>query len=204
MAISRFRPDFEFDDNDWTQYALTFEGDLGFADFVSATSYFTRDWTYTQDTSVGYAAYFGSFCYIGEDVDYSLYSLYCFQPSGVGNYYNDPIGYLTNTTKNWKFSQEFRMFHQGETIDWVAGLFYEKSHEDWQFTTFAEGYDESKSMDNLLAGRMIENGNPIPSRLPGDAWWYSDDDTDWKQWAVFGEVIASLQPDRRRCLHSKQ
>lgn len=184
LNVVRFKPDFEWDKQDWTQYALTFEGDMGFADFVSATSYFTRDWTYTQDTSVGYASYFGQFCYIGEEVDYSAYSEYCFQPAGVGNYYNDAIGYLTNKQKNWKFSQEFRMFHQGETIDWVAGLFYEKSHEDYQFWTFTEGFDESKSMENWLAGRL----GPIPTRLPDDAWWYSVDDTDWKQWAVFGEI----------------
>ena len=45
LNVVRFKPEFEYDRQDWTQYALTFEGDLGFADFVSATSYFTRDWT---------------------------------------------------------------------------------------------------------------------------------------------------------------
>ena len=192
LNVVRFRPDKEFDDQDWTQYALTFEGDLGFADFVSATSYFTRDWTYTQDTSVGYASYFGTFCY---NPYFIAYSRYCFQPNSIaeatyygGAYYNDPIGYLQNVQNNWKFSQEFRLFHQGETIDWVAGLFYEKSHEDWEFTTFVDGYDESLSMANYLAGNMIDRGNPIPSRLPGDAWWLSADDTNWEQWAVFGEM----------------
>ncbi len=188
LNVVRFRPQFEYDKQDWTQYALTLEGDLGFADFVSATSYFTRDWEYTQDTSVGYASYFGTFCYSGYYYNWSQYSRYCFQPAGVGNYYNDPIGYLKNTQKNWKFSQEFRLQHQGETIDWVAGLFYEKSHEDWEFTTFADGYDESQSMANYLAGNLVWRGNPIPARLPGDAWWRSLDDTDWEQWAVFGEM----------------
>ncbi len=189
LNVVRFRPDQEFDRQDWTQYALTFEGDLGFADFVSATSYFTRDWTYTQDTSVGYASYFGTFCYNPYN---TAYSRYCFQPASLaaetyynGAYYNDPIGYLTNTTKNKKFSQEFRLFHQGETIDWVAGFFYEHSKEDWEFTTFTDGYDESLSMANYLAGNI----EPIPTRLPGDAWWFSADSTTWKQWAVFGEVV---------------
>ena len=192
LKVIRFNPDQEFDDQDWTQYALTFEGDLGFAQFTSATSYFERDWTYNQDTSVGYAAYFGTFCY---NPYFIAYSRYCFQSQSLyetttygGAYYNDPIGYLTNTTNNWKFSQEFRLLHQGETIDWVAGLFYEKSHEDWQFTTFAEGYDNSHGLENYLSGRNIDRGNPIPSRLPGDAWWFSADDTDWEQWAVFGEM----------------
>ncbi|MGD8359518.1 MAG: TonB-dependent receptor, partial [Lysobacterales bacterium] len=188
LNVVRFLPQFEYDNQDWTQYALTFEGDLGFADFVSATSYFTRDWEYTQDTSVGYASYFGTFCYSGYYYNWSQYSRYCFQPAGVGNYYNDPIGYLKNTQKDWKFSQEFRLFHKGETIDWVAGFFYEKSHEEWVFDTFAQGYDQSQSMANYLAGNLIWRGNPIPTRLPGDAWWRSADDTDWEQWAFFGEL----------------
>jgi len=192
LNVVRFYPEQEFDKQDWTQYALTFEGDLGFADFVSATSYFERDWTYNQDTSVGYAAYFGTFCY---NPYFIAYSRYCFQAQSLydttayrGTYYNDPTGYLTNTTHNWKFSQEFRLFHQGETIDWVAGLFYEKSHEDWQFDTFIDGYADSHAYDNFTSGRLIDSGNPIPTRSPDGSWWHSEDDTDWEQWAVFGEM----------------
>ena len=186
LNLVRFKPQNEFDDMDWTQYALTFEGDLGFADFVSATSYFTRDWTYQQDTSVGYAAYF-SWCYsyypYGSPTIYT--SRYCFQPAGVGSYYNDPIGYLQNVQKNKKFSQEFRMFHQGETIDWVAGLFYEDSDEEWDFNTFTDGYDQSQAWENLIAGRTDQ---PIPTEPSGDSWWYSADRTNWEQYAVFGEI----------------
>ena len=189
LKVVRFNPQYEYDKQDWTQYSLTFEGDLGFADFVSATSYFTRDWTYTQDTSVGYASYFGTFCYNPYNV---AYSRYCFQPASLidtdygGAYYNDPIGYLQNVQKNKKISQEFRLFHQGEVIDWVAGFFYEDSKEEWEFTTFTDNYNESVSMDNYLSGRL---GDPIPTQLPGDAWWLSADSTRWKQWAVFGEVV---------------
>jgi outer membrane receptor protein involved in Fe transport len=190
LAVVRFNPQFEYDRQDWTQYALTIEGDLGFADFVSATSYFTRDWEYTQDTSVGYASYFGTFCY---NPYWSAYSRYCFQAADIGGYYkgayyNDPIGYLKNTQTNSKVSQEFRLFHQGDTIDWVAGFFYEESKEEWTFTTFVDGYDQSLSMQNYLNGNLIDRGNPIPAVLPGDAWWLSYDKTKWKQWSLFGEV----------------
>ena len=186
LAVVRFLPDNEGDKQDWTQYALTFEGDLGFADFVSATSYFTRDWTYQQDMSVGYASYFGTFCYDGYYGGlYSNYTKYCFQPSGVGNYYNDPIGYGENIQKNTKFSQEFRLSAQGERFDWVAGLFYEKQSEDWDFFSYSQGYANSKSADNYRAGRI--GGAPIPSSID-DTWWHSADRTDWEQWAVFGEV----------------
>jgi len=185
LNLVRFRPDKEYDDQDWTQYALTFEGDVGFAEFVSATSYFTRDWTYTQDTSVGYATYFGwCYSYYPYGSPTVLSSLYCFQPAGVSSYYNDPIGYLQNVQKNTKFSQEFRMFHKGETIDWVAGLYYEDADEDWDFNSYTDGYDQSQSWENLLAGRT---GQPIPTQLSGDSWWYSGDRTNWEQYAVFGE-----------------
>jgi iron complex outermembrane receptor protein len=194
LNLVRFRPEFEYDDQDWTQYALTFEGDLGFADFVSATSYFTRDWTYTQDTSVGYASYFGTFCY---NPYFIAYSRYCWQSQSLydsteyrGTYYNDGIGYMENVQKNTKLSQEFRLFHQGETIDWVAGFFYEKSKEDYQFNSFvdADVYTDSHAWDNYISGRNIQNGNPIPTQDPGGSWWYSQSDTTLKNWAIFGEA----------------
>jgi len=188
LSVVRFLPQFEYDRQDWTQYALTVEGDLGFADFVSATSYFTRDWEYTQDTSVGYAAYFGTFCY-GGAYYVGQYTQYCFQPAGVGNYYNDPIGgYLKNTQKNTKFAQEFRLSHQGDKVDWVAGVFYEESSEDWDFISVSQGFNDSQGMANWLSGRL----GTIPTRDPENAWWFSADRTNWKQKAVFGEATIHL------------
>lgn len=180
LAISRFRIDQEQDDLDWQQYALTFEGDLGFADFVSATSYFTRDWTYTQDTQT-YAAYFGTFCYGA----YVYTGPYCFQPEGTSYYYyNQPIGFLANIQKDTKFSQEFRISSTGEKFDYVAGLFYEKHDQKWDFFTETEGYEQSQSMANYRAGRVTGVPVTTPSE---DTWWFSADDTTFKQWAVFGE-----------------
>jgi len=186
LNLVRFFPQNEIDRQDWTQYALTFEGDMGFADFVSATAYFTRDWTYQQDTSVGYNAYF-AWCYsyypYGSPSIYT--TRYWIQPAGVSSYYNDPLGYLQNVQKNTKFSQEFRMFHQGETIDWVAGLYYENSDEEYDFDTFTEGYNQSQGFANQLAGRADQPPQTQPS---GDSWWFSTTSTNWKQWAVFGEL----------------
>jgi outer membrane receptor protein involved in Fe transport len=185
LNLVRFKPQFEYDDQDWTQYALTFEGDLGFADFVSATSYFEREWVYTQDTSVGYLAAYFTWCYSYYAYSTVYTSVYCFQPEGLSSYYNDPIGYLWNETRNKKFSQEFRLLHQGDTIDWVAGLFYEESDEEWDFFTYADGYEQSQSWANLLAGRT---DFPVPTQSADNAWWYSGDRTDFEQIAVFGEM----------------
>jgi iron complex outermembrane receptor protein len=199
LSVVRFKPGFEYDRQDWSQYSLTVEGDVGFADFVSATSYFTRDWEYTQDTSTAYAAYFGTFCYGGgynSDGEFqpyvSNYTNYCFQPAGEGNYYNDPIGYVKNTQKNTKFSQEFRLSAQGEKVDWVAGVFYEQATEEWDFISATDGYNESQVMDNWYNGRLAWKAASIPTRAPDDTWWLSSDRTDWKQWAVFGEATFHL------------
>jgi outer membrane receptor protein involved in Fe transport len=188
LSVIRFLPDHIFNDSEWTQYALTIEGDLGFADFVSASSYFSRDWTYAQDNSTGYASYFGTACYTGNYYNWAQYSRYCFQPAGVGNYYNDPIGYRQNIQKNSKFSQELRLSTQSDSFDWVAGLFYEMADEEWDFDVIAQGYNESRSMANYLAGNLVWRGNPVPTRLPDDSWFASADRTEWEHWAVFGEV----------------
>ena len=39
----------EYRDDDWWQTSVTFKGDLGFAEFVSTTSYFERDSSYEWD-----------------------------------------------------------------------------------------------------------------------------------------------------------
>src|SRR5690606_17062442 len=38
-------------EDEWTQLALTLQGDLGWGQFTSATSYFTRDISYFQDNT---------------------------------------------------------------------------------------------------------------------------------------------------------
>ena len=30
-----------------------------------------------------------------------------------------------------RFTQEIRLSHQGETFDWLAGLYYEDSNDSW-------------------------------------------------------------------------
>ncbi len=171
--------------DDWAQYSLTLEGDLGFANFTSATSYFTRDSSYTQDTT-SYTAYFGSFCYYGTQA----YNIYCFQPAGVYYVYNDPIGFLTNDQKNTSFAQEFRLSGGGDRFSWVGGVFYEERSEDWDFTTYTTndgGYRNSQGFANWVDPAVWG----VPAQ-PTDAWWFSADRTDWTSSAIFGEGTFDL------------
>lgn len=181
LQIISFYPDVRKDD--WQQYSLTLEGDLGFASFTSATSYFTRDTFYSQDTT-SYTAYFGTFCYYGTQA----YNIYCFQPAGVYYVYNDPIGFLTNDQKNTSFAQEFRLSGSTDRFSWVAGVFYEERSEDWDFFSYQTndgGYRASQGFDNWI------NTWSVPA-MPTDAWWFSGDRTDWTSSAVFGEGTFEL------------
>ena len=78
--------------DEWYQTSLVIEGDLGFAQLVSATSYYDREVMYQHDTQT-YAAYF----HYGFGIYYG-YALYDF---GL-----DPTGYLTNTETNESFTRK--------------------------------------------------------------------------------------------------
>ena len=208
-------------DDDWSQYALTIEGNISDSlSFTSATAYFTRDTKYTQDTTE-YAAYFGSFCYYFT----ATYNIYCFQPAGAYYTYNDPIGFLTNDQENTNFTQEFRLAYTGDKVDWVVGAFYEDRHEEWDFDTVVTnqgGYGASQGFDNWVrpyneflrpsavgpnyynayscgayAGPVgyyycIADGWGVSNAQASDTWWFSGDDTDWETLAVFGEATFHL------------
>ena len=199
LQIIAFNPDtFE---SDWTQYALTIEGEIGSLNFTSATAYFTHDSTYAQDTTT-YAAYFGSFCYYWT----ATYNVYCFQPAGTSYAYSDPIGYLQNDAKNTSFTQEFRLSFSGERIDWVGGVFYEDRAEEWVFDTYvtnqggyraSEGFDLWNRPHSTFERVVYYNGTDYTYTIadgwgvdaePTDSWWFSADDTDWSTLAVFGEA----------------
>ncbi len=188
-------------EDDWTQYALTIEGNItDNLSFTSATAYFERDYSYTQDTT-DYAGYFGKWCYYWT----ATYNIYCFQPAGTYYWYNDPVGYLVNDARNTAFSQEFRLSFTGDKIDWVGGVFYEDRTEEWDFDTIATNYADSQAFDNWVRPHSyftrptyyvgvynyIPDGWGVPAS-PTDTWWFSADDTDWETLAVFGEATFHL------------
>ena len=179
-AIRFFEDDY---DDEWQQYSLTIEGDLGWANLVSATSYFTRDLHYFQDTT-GYLAYFGSFCSYGT----VSYNVYCFQPAGAYYYQQDTIGYREQFQEIKRFTQEFRLSGGGEKIEWIAGVFYEDASDDWDFDSIAEGYGGSQGFANWIEYWGIDSE-------PTDGWWFSTSRTDFEQTAVFGELTYHINED---------
>lgn len=211
LKTVRFYNDNRTDDMDL--YSLTVEADLGFAQLVSATSYYSRDITQKFDNTV-YGHYWAL--------------QYCRDAVGYydGAYFTYAHAYLTNPDYYWenpqtggvvwwpaycmgptinseyltiddepeqqdKFTQEIRLSSQGDTFDWIVGAYYEKGHNDWQ-SHFAQvksnSYQDSVSLQ--FWEWYWDESFPTATEQ-----WYSDSKETWDQKAVFGEFSWHLNEE---------
>jgi outer membrane receptor protein involved in Fe transport len=161
--------------DDWQQFHVTVQGDLGFADLISSSSYFTRDIEYSFDTT--------AYNFYLRTITLGYYASYDFGP--------DPTGFSFNDQETRRFAQEFRLSHAGERIQWIAGLFYERFHDQWNYDINIDNYEGDPS-----AGIP-----PTPSFMYWDDLYYDvfpgstgnvsyneNNKTITTQYAVFGEV----------------
>ena len=108
FEVSRF---FEDKGNDeWTQFALTVEGDLGFADLTYAGSYLDRDY----DSYSDYSAY---------SIDGFVEPYYTCYVSYFGPCVDPSIQY-SNHSEITNQTHELRLASSGERVDWIIGAFY--------------------------------------------------------------------------------
>jgi iron complex outermembrane recepter protein len=198
----------EFRNDEYDLYSLTIEGDLGFAQLISATGYFEREIEQTLDNTV-YAHYWAAYyCRVLEGVDPAVYYWYYELPEGGTAGWRD-LSYCGATTVEGdfltaydypqtveRFTQEFRLSAQGETLDWLVGLYYEKTDEYWQAdfayptingstpgeTANPWGQSVSKGFNEWRYG--LEDDRLVN----GKEWWYSENTPEWEQFAVFGEA----------------
>jgi iron complex outermembrane receptor protein len=164
--------------DEWLQTSLVIEGDLGFAQLVSATSYYDRDMLYTNDTQ-SYAAYF--------HYSFGIYSGYATYNFGL-----DPVGYLVNDQKNESLTQEIRVSGANDRLNWTVGGFWQESEEFWDFHTYVDGFRNSPA---FAAWSYY-----YPGIAPTDAWWNSFQGTDRTDTALFGEMDIILIEDRLTAL----
>lgn len=181
-------------DDEWSNFNLTIEGDLGWAQLVSATSYFDRTLITLRDQTV-YAKYYQAWAclyqfdpavYTGYFVDPTtgaalLYPRYCQGPSSLSDT-------LLEKENNWwqdKFTQEVRLSGGGDRLNWIVGLFYEKAKDneesDWGRPT-SNSYQDSIS---LLYWESIYGAGFAPNARHS---WESIDNIDYSHKAVFGEL----------------
>jgi len=164
----------EFRTDEWEQTSLVIEGDLGFAQLTVAGSYYDRETFYQHDTQ-SYAAYF-------------MYTLGIYGGYATYNFGADPIGYLTNDQQNTSKTLEVRLTNSTDNLSWTAGMFYMDSDESWDFDSVTDNYADSPAFATWSAYAAYD-GVTIE---PDASWWYSSQQTNRVDKAVFGELDYNL------------
>lgn len=159
-------------DDEWWQASLTLEGSIGPLDIVSNTSYFDREMEYLIDRTI-YSSYWNyNFCVN------AFFVGYCW--SGSTFYNQDVVGYANQPQQNDRFTQEIRLSQTGDNFRWVLGAFYEEKTEHWEYRA------RTPDFLNTLAIYYWTGVNGYTLSGVDPSWWLSVDDTEWEQWAVFG------------------
>ena len=133
--------------DEWDLASLTVNADLGFAQFVSATSFFDRQYDYSLDRTVYFKYYHAWGCETRTDTSYYYwlwvhrdtglavyYPQYCIMPAAISGdpaQQGDYLGVAEGPSWNDKFAQELRLSHQGDSFDWLLGFYYEESSDNW-------------------------------------------------------------------------
>lgn len=187
--------------------SLVVEGDLGFAQLVSATSYYDSKTDFDQDITNYHKSYSAYYCieyemsaeYHADSYYYSemfytgtgaVYSgVYCNAPTVEGDYF---AAFQEDETAH-RFSQEVRLSAEGDTLDWLVGAFYETSNysyvEHWGYPTANENGrgtpNELYQQTISLAWNEWTHEDTFPDATEN---WYANSSKDTEQTAIFGEV----------------
>jgi iron complex outermembrane recepter protein len=174
LTVVRFQDEDRSDE--WTQFALTLQGDLGWGQLTSATSYFTRDISYFQDNT-DYTFYLSGFAdpALCAATPSAYYCSYSFGPDPVG------LGWSDRDYAD-RFAQEFRLQGTTEKMTWLAGLFYERMENGFDFFSRIDNYEDTQAFEFWNAYYSVEPGTT------DNSFYHSKNDQITEQIAVFGEV----------------
>ncbi|GAB2525189.1 TonB-dependent receptor [Microbulbifer agarilyticus] len=182
LEIQRHFPDRS--DDEFSQYGLTVEGDLGAATLVYAGSYLDREVEYASDYSAysDYANYSSAYwipaysCYYtnGQPVDQAC--------SSLAIYYQDNNEYKRQT-------HELRLQSQLDgPLQYVVGAFLE---------TASHTYRQEWQMDGMAKGAGFQ------TKDEADLWYLTDQEREDKQQSIFGEVSYDVTEDLTVTLGSR-
>jgi len=182
-------------DDEWSNYQLTLDGDLGFAQLTSSLAYFERDTAYQFDGTSGVAYYHSQLGYYGRGTCganpyYAYYNIYDFATAcGLnGSYYDiddgDPTGFWRNDQRDERWTFETRLTGSTSRWDWTVGVFYQEAKQKWVFGTHIDDYvlTESWAAYNAIYGPLE----------PTDVRWASGEENERTDLAVFGETTLNL------------
>jgi outer membrane receptor protein involved in Fe transport len=169
LAVVRFQD--ESREDEWLQTSLTVQGDLGWGQLTSATSYFTRDIEYFQDNT-DYTFYLSS----NFSTYYAQYDLGP-DPRGLG---------WSDSPYVRRFAQEIRLQGATDQLTWIAGLFYERVNDGFSFFTRVRDYEDTPSFEYWQTYYDVQPDST------DNSFYHSKNDQKTEQYAAFGELGYTL------------
>jgi iron complex outermembrane receptor protein len=182
-------------DDKWSNFQVTLDGDLGFAQLTSSLSYFERDTAYVLDATSG-VAYYHSVLGVygrgscGSNPYYAYYNIYDFatacELNGTGYDFDDgdPTGSWRNDQRDTRWTTETRLTGSTSRWDWTLGFFYQEAKQRWDFGTYIDDYTQTESWAayNAIYGPLE----------PTDIRWGTGEQNKRKDVAVFGEATFNI------------
>ena len=164
--------------------SVTVDGDLGWADLTSATSYFWRRLPHVFD-STGYNA--GYFSYILETTPALQQRFPNANPGSIGNIASPAY----NTPESSQYSEELRLASKstkesGLPFTWLAGIYAADQHLNMSDQEFIPGL--SKALQQVYGVPASTIGNLIGYPQLSDSADSEDQRTDLRQISGFGEI----------------
>jgi len=193
LKTTKFQEEFWTDE--WSNYQITVDGDVGFADFSASLAYFERDTAYQFDATSGVAYYHSVLGYYGRgscgsNPYYAAYNIYDFatacELNGTGYDFDDgdPTGTWANDQRDTRWTFEARLSGSTSRWDWTAGLFWQEADQHWIFGTAIDDYTRTESWFayNTIWGPLE----------PSNIRWGSQEINTREDLAVFGEATLNL------------
>jgi len=193
--VARFSDEWRKDE--WTSFALTFKGDLGFAEISNAFGYVERDQSYQFDNTHYEAyhtrkkgGYFSAYC--------NYYAAYCDYYFGQYNYYDKyHTGYNGGIYRSLqeaeRITNELRLTSTGDSrLEWMVGAFYENNNDGWDDSGDIPNLESTIHWDYTQFRSCQLNGQgydaACPAINPGNTWYRDSYEREITQIATFGEV----------------
>ncbi len=145
----------ENDEDEWYNFSLTLQGDLGFADLTVAAGWHSRNIDYDIDATAYMTTYkenglqFATY-YVGSPmfVDYATCyaTAYCYQWITQYDFGADPTSRISLDQRIRSFAGEMRLTSKDDgssRFNWLLGTFYERTNNDWDYITIVDDFAEN-------------------------------------------------------------
>ena len=145
----------ENDVDEWYNFSLTIDGDVGFANLTVATGWHNRNIDYDIDATAYMTTYKENGLkiatyYVGSPmfVDYETCNTtaYCYNWITTYDFGADPTSQISLDQRIRSFAGEIRLTSKDESASrfhWLLGAFYERTHNDWDYITIVDDFAEN-------------------------------------------------------------